>query len=164
MAENYSTIARLERAIGSRGGALSGDGSPSQRLAACAAYFGGLGITVEPEESALETALRGLGTDPGSAEFDSSADAEARAQRVAAEQADAEAQAAKQAADDAAAQAAADAQARAAADAQAAATRLAALEANAAALEQDASAKEDAAAVARERADEAKAELEAARA
>jgi hypothetical protein len=56
-------IERIENAIGSRGAVLGRDGSPSDRLQAAAAYFGGLGITVEPNEDALELALAVHGTD-----------------------------------------------------------------------------------------------------
>lgn len=161
MTETCSRIARIESAIGSRGGTLSREGTPAERLKACAGYFGGLGLVVAPEESALATALAGLGTDVGSAQFDSSSDAEARAVRVAAEEKSAAEAAALQAADVAAARAAADAQAQAAADAQAAQVRRAALEATSAQLAADAEQKADEAVVAQERADEAAAELAA---
>jgi hypothetical protein len=159
---NDSAVGRLERAIRSHGIHLSGDGDPAQRLAACAAAIGGLGIACEPTVDAVTAALASIGVDAGSAQFDSPEETVERRQRDEAERAEA-----------AAAEAAATAeQARAAARAAEEAAeehqrlmseqRLAALERQAEMLAADAETKLAEAATIKERADAAAAELAAA--
>jgi hypothetical protein len=103
-----SAVGRLEAAIRSQGITVSGEGSLSERLAACAAAVGGLGVTVAPNVAAITEAVAGLGIDPRDARFDSPAEAEARRQRV--EQEQAAAAAATEAAQAAQAEAAAQAE------------------------------------------------------